>query len=348
MKQIYSYLPETELFLDKNNQSRICHFDCAVLDAKQQFEVLAERGFHAAYGENLFSLLGWQEEAYTALNRFLPSSVSTLLRPCAGGSLLLFRQWYDSLGLLLAIRLPYAESELRKELNNASHSAISPIFSMDDTVDKNQKRDTAEALAEVFYYTERIFALPNPSSLFGHALLLANFAGCRLLPSALPYSFPQMDKKEAMRLSAFLLCTLLSLRKAEGNAFAFSEHSAQKEVCNVENVQPENPPTFSLSVKQILPFADLKEASGFRPLGKNQAIPVFANAEVTDKMPTNSADYTNQFPFLTSPTFQDVSLQKTEDSFCLTAHFTKKQTLLRAGNRYDLTYCFIFGKILAS
>lgn len=171
-------------------------------------------------------------EAEKRLADFPHSSYTKLMLPCQSATLFLFSDWYASTGLLLAVRIQTEYTTAKKILDNLTR----PRFFEEDPTQKAQDRVSekeAEAVEELLYYTDRIFAEDSDATPMMQTHLLANFAGCRLDQLDLNAAFPFPDKMVKDRYSAFLLCIFLTLRKTGGTV------SAKENQQNVGKVQEE-------------------------------------------------------------------------------------------------------------
>ena len=223
IRTIKSYIPEKNFFDGKNKSAiRLFHDDCAILDVNNHFCTIAERGFRVPLGTPFFDAFPISKENENRLRQFLCSEDEIILLPLENTSLLFFSALLQSTGLLLVIRMPHNEKEIRNALEFARRNAFSPIF----CPDSEQRSGTAalsEQLSEIFYYTDRILAPESNIGLWTHLLLIANFAGCHLEHVSLPTERSTLTRNERDSLTAFFLCAFLILRYRTGKNEAFAD-----------------------------------------------------------------------------------------------------------------------------
>lgn len=247
-KKIQGYVPEATLFQSKQGQEcRIFHNDCAIINAKDHFRILAERGFGGTVGLSFLKALSLEADAVKELEAFPLSNRPALLLPTKDASLFLFSGWYSATGLLLAVRISKEYETIKKHLKNAARPSILEGISNSDS-HGCATEDPAEPLEELLFYTERIFSEGDTDTPMMQTHLLANFAGCRLNQLDLPATSPFPDKTIRDRYSAFLLCLFLTLRKT-GGAVSAKEHS--ENVGKVQDsIREDSPADLAFSITQ--------------------------------------------------------------------------------------------------
>lgn len=286
-KNLHAFLPETALINSKQEQEcRIFHNDCAVLNAKDDLRVVASRGFGDAVGVPFFKLLRFSPAMKEKFSRFLLSDHPALLLPSGSASLIFFSAWYSATGLILAVRLPKKESTLRKIIENNTRPSLLSVFSIPETQKDTATADTEKMIDELFYYTQRIFSDPAQSPLT-QAHLLANLAGCRLEQLDLPYDPPFPTKALHDRYSAFLLCVFLALRQTGGAVSAVQSKEKVEKVQNQNRSDQVLDFSFSISQKKL------------------------SKAKTTcDPQPNPDPNYRFLFPFMELPCFRSFKLNQ--------------------------------------
>ena len=248
MNKIRSYVPES-VFFDNKDQSgcRIFHDNCAIINAVDNYRLIAARGIDIPIGEPFFDTLSISDEETDRLQKFLQTQEEYLLLSCQKSTLIVFAALLQNTGLLLVVQVSYCKKDVQKSIENARRDAFSPIFHPDNIVFQEEPR-LQEKLAEIFYYTDRILQPPPTLGLWTRLLLIANFVGCRLEHVSLSASFPTLPKKHQDVLTAFLLCAFLIFRHRTGTNRVTSPHE------NVGKVQPipeEDESLFSLYLHHL-------------------------------------------------------------------------------------------------
>ncbi len=263
-EMLRSYVPEKLFFEDKDRRRcRRLHDDMAVLDADSDFRILAARGFSEPIGTPLFSSLSVSDADLARVDAFLKSNGTCLLIGAGGASILLFSAWYSSCRLLLAIRIHREEREVRDLLDAAEAGAAVPVFSPEEP----DEAPLLLQLAEIFYYTEHI--LQDRGNFWTHCLTVANFVGCRLEQLQLPVSGVSLEEKDFHRMTAFLVCLLLTMRARDGRIRAtettaedviFGMHISQSPYVLEDRAGPAAEHAIE---EDVLPFLQIPAFQGF-------------------------------------------------------------------------------------
>lgn len=237
---VESYFPEA-LFLDGKQQlgARICTEDCAVIDASNQYRILASRGEGLIPDTDFRQAITMSCDEEAALTRVLRSEKHIFLtvnqRP-----LLIFTDWLIEAGLILAI-LPACEP-------SAAQTALASL-GRDDFLDlsaQESKKSSATACREAFKILSDILSYTDAMLVpfirqTADALLvarIAEFAGCRL-DSQTVFDLSRINSPIRSPISAaFLFCTFLTLRQSEGNLTANSQSPSH--ICYRITVQAED------------------------------------------------------------------------------------------------------------
>ncbi len=216
---VASFLPEAQILNQINGSCcRLCHEDCAVLDARHGNVCLAFRGLGPRPDGDYFRGLGIGE---TDLD-FLRSAISTssrVLLPSFAGPILVFPEWMEQTGLLIAIRPDLPKDVGAEELLSLLHRIGREDFLPSPSVRAfagmpSEHLPLCEQLRELFFYADAIFcAAPFRSGLLNGSVRIASFAGCQ--PESRFFSAQEelRTPTEQVFLAAFLLCVFLTLRQ---------------------------------------------------------------------------------------------------------------------------------------
>lgn len=230
MKYVDSYLPEIGLLAEKSGFSaRLCREDCAIVSAADPSRVLACR-CRAASGQapdpaacNPASLFGISASDLQLLKENLaprrllvlggspsPVLISCDLLESAGVLLMLAPHQTDTGAFLRALTALASDTELliAPSLRRASASAHQTDAAIEELV------------SEWVFYASRIGAESERIGLCTRAMLIANFTGCHTETADPNADRLHLSQSICHRLSAFLLCAMLTLRGQNGNTCA--------------------------------------------------------------------------------------------------------------------------------
>ena len=226
MKYADSYLPEIDLLAQKKSFSaRHCREDCAVVSAVDPSRVLACRcriasgrsPDPAATPTSLFGIPASDLQflkSHLAPHRLLvlagspsPVLVSCDLLEAAEVLLMLSPHQADADALLRALTVRLANTEI---LISPSLCQISPTAHRNDP-------QIEELILEWMFYASRIGAEQERIGLRTRAMLIANFTGCRTEVAEPCEDELSLSRVVCHRVSAFLLCALLTLRDRDGD-----------------------------------------------------------------------------------------------------------------------------------
>ncbi len=238
MKQIESYIPESQFYNGKDeSKCRIFHDDCAVLSDDDDFRIIAARGFEKQIGQPFFEAVLTDSDARSRLSAFLRGTQDYLLLPFHEQSLLFLSAWHKSTTLVPVFLLHASEKNVRQMLNFASRDAFSELFRVANEPE-NGEESLREQLAEIFCYLD---GLIKPGRNFWTSCrMLATFFGCCLENLSMPFEEKIASDALFHRVTAFLVCLLLSLRHRTGSVSAYGSVSAGEVHENVGKVQVEN------------------------------------------------------------------------------------------------------------
>ncbi len=213
-------MPEITFRQGKNEPHGRAFFDdLLILDTADSYRVLAARGVRITRGKPLTEIYRLSIPSKRLMKKpFLPTDAYRVVACGSGASLLLFPQLLPAAGLLVAVRIPLPPVRLAESISLMQETELlSPFSSRRDRL-----RTTVPAkLEELFYYINRIFFSEEQVSLYTLLQLVANFTGCRLGTASsvpmLPLNFSDIEWK---RLTAFLLCAFLTIRRRTGTMAA--------------------------------------------------------------------------------------------------------------------------------
>ena len=231
MKNLHSYIPESLAFLDKQkDSSRLFFEDCAVIEPAFENRILAARGEGLLLEKSFFDLCGVSASDQSLFQECFHKHPHFLL-PAGNDSVLIFSEAFGDTGLLLGLRLHIDAISLRRALFQIGQVDFVCPDSIAAAPLTPQVGDAELSLRleELFYYTSRILSPKDEGSLWTWCLLIANFAGCRLERVALPVQSPPFSRRDRMRLTFFLLCSFLAMRRKDGKVGAGGEELVENE-----------------------------------------------------------------------------------------------------------------------
>lgn len=242
---VRGYVPEKYSFAEKDSLALRELFEaCALLDAENAFQPVAYRGRQIA---DLLDRVGGADmaflQAHCKTHRFL-------LLDLPQGRLLICSDWLNSTGLLLAVLL---QCEVQVILQSMRFAALGEAVVCAPSVEHKRVRkadlDLCERLKDHLISLTRILSANPDVCIRSHVRLISDFAGCRthtqtneeLRLSLLPYDF--------QRLSAFLLCTFLTLRTKTGSV----------DVIGKRDDVPSDALKFRVRYTPLIPLVDPRE-----------------------------------------------------------------------------------------
>ncbi|MBQ9784403.1 MAG: hypothetical protein IJW29_09835 [Clostridia bacterium] len=235
MQSLERYVSEKHFYQGKDDlKCRIFHDDCAILHSAENFRVIAARGIEKWVGLPFFDSVLKNPDARRRLNTFLKSGEKYLLLPFENQSLLFLSAWYEWTSLVPVFLLHASEKDVRQMLNFASRDAFSSVFRVANEPQADEA-SLREQLAEIFYYLD---GLISPTcNYWTHCRMLAAFFGCRLEKISMPFDSASMSEPLFHRVTAFLVCILLTLRHRTGELSAHGAFSGSIDTENVGKVQ---------------------------------------------------------------------------------------------------------------
>lgn len=269
--RLEAYVPERVFFEGKNLASeRLCQEEAAVIDVASGYRLLVRHRLADEQGNDLFSAFGIGRSERTFLERSLGGHKRLLLHGDCG-EVLILADWISETGLLLALRLPEMRGVFRQALGLMRREEIvfSPFVGEAPQGSAAAIDAAIEHLSELFFYLDRILSPDRSIGLMTRVSLIGSFVGCRVFGEALPVDFPALQSRDTARLSAFLLCSLITLRRqnnpviatGEGNAVMHRTFGCRLDYgepeCDSDGAQVASPDAVSRVTKR--PHADWRE-----------------------------------------------------------------------------------------
>ena len=213
--KIESYVPEKSFLSGKD--ARFCRAafeDCFVVD------------FHN--GPNIIASCRGTEQIETsmadtaALLTLFDEKNEFLILPSSQGTFLVYPAW-PQLELALAFLLKERAEDIEKAYQNAKQYAFSMIFDADDKSEINQRLNLKTKLCVLDFYVKRLFGDERETNVTAQILMLANLVGCRLHKMSVSRVSVNLDEREMERISAFLCCAFMTMRRYNGRIFTTDE-----------------------------------------------------------------------------------------------------------------------------
>ena len=213
--KIESYVPE-ENFL-RGKDARFCRAafeDCFVVDIHKGIHVIAsargEKNLEVSMADAA-NLLTWER-----------GKKEILILSSSHGTLLFYPAW-QSLGLALAFFLPESPEEVEKAYQNAKRYAFSMVFNNEADEENNQNQQLETKLCVLDFYINSLFGDKRETNIPAQILMLANLIGCRLHETTVSRMNINFDEREAEKISAFLCCVFMTMRRYNGRISTYDE-----------------------------------------------------------------------------------------------------------------------------
>ena len=210
--KLKSYVPEESFLLGKD--ARFCRAafeDCFVLDVNSVPTVIA------ACKEGDISGLSMSDTA--SLLHLFDGNAEPVILSIPRGTLIVYPAW-QHLKFGLAFLLRGDIKSVEKAYQNAQRYAFSMIFDADETEEKDAQTSLARKLCTLSFYMEHLFGAKRETNVMAHILMIANLVGCRLHETSLSHTSVTLDELELDRLSAYLCCTFMTMRRYNGRILA--------------------------------------------------------------------------------------------------------------------------------
>ena len=234
--KIESYVPEENFLSGKD--ARFCRTafeDAFVLDVHTAPTVIA-----SCKGSNKIEFS--MADAANLLTVF-KSGEGALILPCPnGGTLLVYPAWRH-LEMALAFLVKERPDEVEKAYQNAQRHAFSATFATEET---NQISSLETKLCVLEFYRKHLFGDKRQTNVTAQILMLANLLGCHLHEMSVSRVNVSLDECELEKLSAYLACTFMTLRRYNGEVFTSDEND--QNTANLTHVSQE----YGLYIQQNL------------------------------------------------------------------------------------------------
>ena len=236
--KIESYVPEANFLSGKD--ARFCRTafeDAFVLDVHTPPTVIAScKGsdkieFSMADAANLLTLFKGGEEVL-----ILPYPNS--------GTLLVYPAWRH-LEMALAFLVKESPDEVEKAYQNAQRHAFSAVFAAQETT---ATHSLETKLCVLNFYRKHLFGDERQTNVTAQILMLANLLGCRLHEMSVSRVNITLEERELERLSAYLACTFMTLRRYNSEVFTSDEND--QNTANLTHVSQEYGLYIQQSVRQ--------------------------------------------------------------------------------------------------
>ena len=270
--KIESYVPEETFLAGKN--ARFCRAafeDCFVVDLHN--------------GPNIIASCRGTEQIETsmadtaALLTLFDGKNELLILPSSQGTLLVYPAW-PQLELALVFLLKEREEDIEKAYQNAKQYAFSMIFDTDEKSEINQRLNLKTKLCVLDFYVKRLFGDERETNVTAQILMLANLVGCRLHKMSVSRVSVNLDEREMERISAFLCCAFMTMRRYNGRI------STTDETAENPSIFAHVPQEYGIHIQQSIkerdarptPF-DLPNKADFTSFATH---PAFANYRINE------------------------------------------------------------------
>jgi hypothetical protein len=166
--------------------------------------------------------------------------------PVAKGTLLVYPAW-QRFGLLLAFLFEESPEEIEKSYQNAQRYAFSTVFDPETKSKQTPQSNLETKLCVLDFYMDHLFGDKRETNITAQILMIANLMGCNLCEMSVSRVDVPFDEQEADRLSAYLCCAFMTMRKYSGRVSTagntdpnsqFSTHVLQKySICIEQSIK---------------------------------------------------------------------------------------------------------------
>ena len=274
--KIESYVPEKNFLAGKDAHfCRAAFADCFVIDVRNKMSVIASSrasepiSFSMADAATLLTL-GEGEKEFVIL-------------PRDAGTLVIYPAWRN-LGLALAFLFEENSEEVTKAYQNAQRYAFSAVFDDESEAQKTPKSHLKTKLCVLDFYMNRLFGDNRETNITAQILMIANLMGCNLCEMEVSHVDVPFDEQEVERLSAYLCCAFMTMRKYSGRVSTtgktdqnpqFFTHVSQKYAIRIQQSIKERmqkPTPFDLlTYADVANFATHPAFAGYRAEETNDA-----------------------------------------------------------------------------
>lgn len=220
---IKSYIPEDFFTAAKHSQSvRRCFEDLAIVDPADGYRTVAWRGRADSKGRGLQLKKALAASEIDFLERALPICPRVVLVDRNGCAVLVWADLLQSAGVLVVLRpyLPAGRVAVALQQMERRDFLLSPLLQAQEKPAKTVDTTENGILAEQLYYMDRMMKQDVACGIWAHCVRVANFVGCYLKRVASDTDRLPISDTDAKRLTAFLLCAFLVLRRRDGTPIA--------------------------------------------------------------------------------------------------------------------------------
>lgn len=213
--KIESYVPEETFLLGKD--ARFCRAaveDCFVVDLHRTPTIIA-----SCRGTELIETS--MADTASILTLF-DGKNEFLILPCSAGTLLIYPAW-PHLEMALAFLLKERVENVEKAYQNAKRYAFSALFNTQDESEKSVLEELETKLCSLAFYMNRLFGANRETNVTAQILMIANLVGCRLHEMSVSRLNVTLDEREMERLSAYLFCIFMTMRRYNGRVSTTEE-----------------------------------------------------------------------------------------------------------------------------
>lgn len=214
MSHLNSYLPESLFLIDKKeDHMRLCYESCAVLDPADGYRVIACRGKGIEINQPFAPIASLSRSERDFLDASLGRH-NRLFLSNGKEAILLCADLLPATGLCLAIVPEGNPKAVYRVLHFLGKDSFvsAPEHAADSLTPHVGDDAVYRRMSELFSCLEGIGAR-SPELFWTRVRWLSRFAGCRLENMSLPRESVTLAAADDARLTVFLLCLFLSLRR---------------------------------------------------------------------------------------------------------------------------------------
>ncbi len=221
--KIESYVPE-ETFLS-GKDARFCRAafeNCFVVDVKDDTRIIAACRKGELIGTSLAKSFSLSMAETASLINLFNGSNAFLTLPCPAGTLLAYPAW-PHLEFALVFLLKENIETVEKAHQNAQRYAFSAIFDAEKEGENDPQAETENKLRILDFYMDHLFGAKRETNVTAQILMIANLVGCKLHEMSVSRISVTLDEREMERMSAYLFCTFMTMRRYNGEVSTSAE-----------------------------------------------------------------------------------------------------------------------------
>ncbi len=222
-RSIKSYIPEDFFTAAKHTQSvRRCFEDLVIVDPADRYRAVTWRCHTDTKGGRFLPKREIEASEFDFLERTLPFSDRAVLADRSGRAVLVWADLLQSAGVLVFMRPHLSAGRVALALGQMERRdlPLSPRMQAQEKPAKTLDTTENSILAEQLFYMDRIMKHDISCGIWAHSVTVANFVGCFLKRVSPGIDRLLISDTDAKRLTAFLLCAFLSLRRRDGSYMA--------------------------------------------------------------------------------------------------------------------------------